>query len=199
MIPVFDIGGVLLDFDEAHLYRKIFADEAAMRDFFERVLTRQWWVENLDHGRPCADAVAELTLRHPEFSREIQAADERWLEMIGSVIDGSRLLLQTLKNAGIPIYSITNFPHEKFYLARERYPFLNWFDGVVISGEEQVVKPAPEIYNILLDRYGLSAQDCLFIDDSMANIAAARTVGMQAHHFQNPESLRECLQSNGLL
>jgi 2-haloacid dehalogenase len=199
LIPIFDVGGVLLDFDAAYLYRKIFNDSAKMDEFFDNILTRPWWIENLDRGRPFADATAELAIEHPKYLNEILAADDRWPEMVGGTIDGSVQLLERLKKSGQKVYAITNFPQEKFYLARELWPFLNLFDGVVISGEEGQVKPEPEIYHILLERFGLTAEGCFFIDDSLPNVKIAEEIGMRGHHFTKPVKLRKHLEKLAIL
>ncbi len=199
-IPVFDVGGVLLDFDAAYLYRPMFDNETEMTRFFDQVMTRDWWIENLDRGgRPYADAIADLAGRYPEHRNHIEAADYGWPRMIGGTIDGTVALLRSLKRAGLPIYAITNFPREKYRQASSMWPFLTLFDGVVVSGEEGMIKPEPEIYRLLLDRYRLKAEDCLFIDDSHDNIVAARGIGMHGHHFQGPEGLRDALKNHGLL
>ena len=199
LTPVFDVGGVLLNFDAAFLYRKMFKNEAEMALFFEHALTRDWWVENLDRGRPFADATAELAIEHPRYLNEILAADDRWVEMIGNVITGSVELLERLKAEGREIYAITNFPQEKFHIAREHWPFLNLFDGVIISGEEGEVKPEPKIYQILLERFELRAEDCFYIDDSLVNVKSAENLGMKGHHFTKPVKLRKHLEKLAIL
>ncbi len=199
LIPVFDVGGVLLDFDVAYLYRKIFADQAEMRRFFAEVLTRDWWIENLDRGRPFGEAVEELAQRHPQHRAEILAADRRWPEMVGSAIAGTVEILEQLRANGQVIYAITNFPHEKFALSRELWPFLNYFTGTIVSGDVGMIKPEPEIYRHLLRQYDLSARDCLFIDDSFANVDAAIALGMHGHHFKHPDGLRRTLEGHGIL
>jgi 2-haloacid dehalogenase len=185
---VFDIGNVLIGWDPRHLYRKLFADPARMEWFLAEVCDLDWNLEQ-DRGRPFADAVAERTALHPDLAAEIAAYDRRWAEMVSGPIAGSVALLQAIRAAGVPNYAITNFSTEKFAVAQAMFPFLTGFDGIVVSGEERLVKPDPAIFRLLLDRYGLSAGDCLFIDDSLANAEAARGVGMHAHHFTGPERL----------
>jgi 2-haloacid dehalogenase len=194
LTPVFDVGGVLLDFDAAYLYRNIFENAREMEMFFHDVLTRKWWIDNLDRGRPFADAVGELAERHPKYSNQILAADQRWPEMVAQPIKDTVAVLEKLKAEGQEVYAITNFPQEKFYLARELWPFLKLFDGVVISGEEGEIKPEPKIYQILLNRYDLTAEDCFFIDDSLANVKMAEKLGMKGHHFTKPVKLRKHLE-----
>lgn len=195
-IPVFDIGNVLLDWDPRYLYRKLFADAERMEWFLREVLSRDWILET-DRGKPFQDAVAERTARYPELATEIAAFDSRWLETVGGPISPSITLLETLRARGVPVYAITNFSAEKFAVAREVFPFLARFDGIVVSGEENLLKPDAAIYRLLLDRYGLAAADCLFIDDVTANVDGARQVGMHGHHFQHPDGLAGELRRHG--
>lgn len=195
-IPVFDIGNVLLDWNPRYLYRKLFTDSERMEWFLQEVLTRDWILET-DRGKPFQDAVAEQAARYPALGAEIAAFDARWLETIGGPIAASMALLETLRARGVPVYAITNFSAEKFAVAREVFPFLARFDGIVVSGEENLLKPDAAIYRLLLDRHGLAALDCLFIDDVAANVEGARQVGMQGHHFQHPDALAEELRRHG--
>jgi 2-haloacid dehalogenase len=195
---VFDIGNVLLDWNPRHLYRQLFADVARMEWFLKEVLTHAWILET-DRGKRFADAVAELTALHPAFALEIAAFDARWMETVRGPIDASVTLLERLRANGVPVYAITNFSAEKFAVAREAFAFLGRFDGIVVSGEESLLKPDAAIYHLLLERHGLRAPDCLFIDDVLANVEGARGVGMQAHHFRQPEELARELKRHGLL
>ncbi len=178
---VFDIGNVLLDWNPRYLYRTIFADEAKAEWFLSEVCSPAWHLEQ-DRGRPYAQAVAELSARHPDWHAEISAFDTRWLETISGPIPSNVAVLERLKAAGWPVYAITNFPQEKFLVTAEAYPFLNLFDGIVVSGRERLVKPDAAIYRLFLDRFGLPADACVFLDDSAANVESARGVGMQAIH-----------------
>lgn len=195
-IAVFDIGNVLIDWDPRHLYRSIFADPARMEWFLAEVCTSEWNLEQ-DRGRPFAEAVAERIALFPDLAAEIRAFDERWHDMVPGAIAGSVELLEALRAGGVPLFAITNFSAEKFALARQRFDFLNGFEGVVVSGEERVLKPAPAIYRTLLDRHGLVAGDCLFIDDSLKNVEGARAVGMHGHHFTSPAELAVELRRYG--
>lgn len=182
-IVVFDIGNVLIEWDPRFLYRKIFAgDETKVSAFLAEVCTAEWNLEQ-DRGRRWADAVAELTARFPQWRAEIEAYDRRWHEMVPGPVPGSLAILERLRAAGVPNYAITNFSDEKFAEAKARFPFLDAFDGIIVSGEERLLKPDPAIYELLLTRYGLAAGDCIFVDDSEKNVVAARAVGMHAHHF----------------
>jgi 2-haloacid dehalogenase len=198
LIPVFDVGGVLLDWNPRHLYRKLFDNEAEMERFLATVCTPSWNLE-MDGGKPFATGVAELSARFPERARLIRAFHERWQEMVPRAIDGTVTILRDLKRRGHALYAITNFSAEKFALERRRWSFLKLFDGVVVSGEVGVVKPDPAIYRRLLDDYGLDPASCLFIDDSPANVAGAQAVGMRGHRFTDPEILQRALGENGLI
>ncbi|MCP8938085.1 HAD family phosphatase [Alsobacter sp. SYSU M60028] len=195
-VVVFDIGNVLLDWDPRHLYRRVFDDHARMEWFLSEVCTPAWNLEQ-DRGRPFADAVAERIALFPDMAAEIRAYDERWLETLAGAIQGSVDILLRLRAAGVPNYAITNFSAEKFVDACLHYPFLTGFDGVVVSGAEKLIKPAPEIYGVLFTRYGLDPAECVFIDDSEKNVVAAREVGMRAIHFTSPAALRDELAALG--
>ncbi|MHB2166613.1 HAD family hydrolase [Alsobacter sp. R-9] len=193
---VFDIGNVLLDWDPRHLYRKVFDDHDRMEWFLSTVCTPAWNIEQ-DRGRTFAEAVAHLVAQHPDLEPEIRAFDERWPETVSGVIDGSRDILERLRSEKVPDYAITNFSAEKFAHARVLWPFLDGFRDVVVSGEHRMLKPDPAIYHLLLDRNGLAAGDCVFIDDSPKNVEGARAVGMHALHFTTPEQLRRDLAGLG--
>ena len=197
-IAVFDVGGVLLDWDPRHLYRKMFDDAGAMEHFLATVCTHEWNLQ-LDAGRGFADGVAELVERFPDQADLIRAYDDRWPEMIAGVIEGAVRILRTLQESGRPVFAITNFPAEKFALARQLWPFLDAFDGVVVSGEVKTLKPRPEIFQILFERHDLTPAECLFIDDVPANVAGAEAVGMHGHHFTSPQRLRADLEAAGIL
>ena len=195
---VFDLGGVLIDWDPRYLYRKLLADEAAVEEFLATVCTPEWNGEQ-DRGRPFAEGIAELVERHPVHAAAITAYHERWTEMLGGGIPGVVELLAELRAAGVPLYALTNWSAETFGIARERFGFLDWFDGVVVSGEERMAKPDPAVFRVLLDRFGLAPEGALFVDDSPANVAAARELGFDAVQFHGPDRLRRDLRERGLL
>jgi HAD superfamily hydrolase (TIGR01509 family) len=195
-VVVFDIGNVLLHWDPRLLYRKLFGDEAEVKWFLQEVCSPSFNLE-LDRGRPFSEAISDLMRRHPNYAEEIRAYDERWLETTQGLMTDSVEILETLRRNGIRNYAITNFSAEKFSVVRTLFPTLDTFDGIVISGEERVVKPDPAIYALLLDRYRLAAADCLFIDDSSKNVDGARAVGMHAHRFESASGLRAELVRHG--
>jgi 2-haloacid dehalogenase len=186
---VFDLGGVLIDWDPRYLYRKLLADEAAVEEFLATVCTPEWNAEQ-DRGRPFAEGVAELVERHPAHAAAIAAYRERWPEMLGGEIGGSVEVLAELRAAGMPLYALTNWSAETFVVARERFAFLEWFDGVVVSGEERMIKPDPRFFRLLLDRFGLAPEATFYVDDSEANVEAARRLGFDAVRFTGSAQLR---------
>jgi 2-haloacid dehalogenase len=195
---VFDIGGVLLDWDPRHLYRKIFADPVEMEWFLTEVCPPAWNLEQ-DRGRPWPEAEAEAIARHPNSAAQIRAFRARWPEMIAGPITGTVALLNDLHARGMPIYAITNFAADTLVVARQLYPFLNDFRGVIVSGSERMLKPDPRIFQLLAHRYQLDLTCSVFLDDNPVNCAAARNLGMTAIHFTSPAAARADLQRTGLL
>ncbi len=193
---VFDIGNVLLRWDPRNLYRQLFEDEAEMEWFLSNVCTSDWNIEQ-DRGRDWDEAVTLLVKDHPGHEPHIRAFHERWSETVSGIFENNVALLQRLREAGVPNYCITNFSSPKFVLAQERFPFLAGFDGIIVSGDERLLKPDPAIYRLLLDRYRLEASDCVFIDDSKANVEGARTVGMHAIHCLETTDLAAELRRYG--
>ena len=195
---VFDLGGVLIDWNPRYLYRKLIADEATMEDFLARVCTQDW-NERQDAGRPFAEGVALLQARHPDKASLIAAYFERWPEMLGGAIPGTVDLLGRLRDRGTPLYALTNWSAETFPHARERFDFLNIFQGIVVSGEVGTLKPERDFFQILFDRHGIVPDEAVFIDDAPKNVAGARAAGMRAVHFTGPEALERELARMGLL
>lgn len=196
---VFDLGGVLIDWNPRHLYRKMFdGDEEGMERFLSGVCTPEWNVRQ-DEGRSFAEATEELIARHPEQAELIRAFFDRWPEMIAGAIEETVEILAEVKGAGREIYALSNWSAETFPHARERFQFLDWFDFTVISGEIGLVKPNRQIFDFLLENTGRRAEECVFIDDSPANTAVARELGFDAIYFRSPRQLRGELMSRGIL
>ena len=196
---IFDVGNVLIEWDARLVYRDMLPDDAAIATFFEEVGFDAWNLEQ-DRGRSWDAAVAELSTDFPHRAELIAAFHERWHESVPRDIAGSVEILEELRKAGTALYAITNFSAEKWLEAVARFPYLgSAFRDVVVSAQEGVVKPDPEIFRICLDRNGLDATDCIFIDDSPANIAAAKAIGFDAIHFSGPAALRSALTRRGLL
>jgi 2-haloacid dehalogenase len=195
---VFDLGGVLIDWNPRHLYRKIFGDdETAMEGFLAEVCSPEWNAQQ-DAGRSFAEAVAEREALYPQHAELIAAYFERWPEMLGGPIEESVSVLASLKQAQVPVFALTNWSRETFPFALERFDFLRWFDGIVVSGEEGLAKPDPQIYRVLTERYAVVPEQAVFIDDSAANVDAAHAMGMVGIHFQNDGQLHGQLHELGV-
>ncbi len=197
-IVVFDIGKVLVEWDPRHLYRDLIPDEAAMERFLAEVCTPAWNLEQ-DRGRPWEGAIADLSARFPDQAPLIRAFREHWIRMVPGFVPGTVDLLEALRARGVPLYAITNFAADTFEECLQHFPLLGQFRDIVVSGREGIVKPDPAIFRLLLERNGLDAARCLFIDDSAANVRGAEAVGMRAHHFRDAATLEAELRALGLL
>lgn len=198
-VVVFDLGGVLLDWNPRHLYRKLFAgDEAAMERFLTDVCSHEWNARQ-DAGRPFADALAALLPRHAAQRELIEAWRDRFGEMIPGTLDETVAVAAELKAREVPLYALTNWSHETFPAQARRFECLSWFDGIVVSGVEKVMKPDRRIFEILLERYAIDPATAVFIDDNPVNARAADAVGMHGIHFQSAAGLRRELATLGLL
>jgi 2-haloacid dehalogenase len=189
-LVLFDLGGVLIDWDPRRLYRKLFADEAAMEQFLSTVCTPAWNLE-LDRGRPFAVAVEELAALYPEERPLIEAYRQRWLEMIGGPIGGTVTLLEELAARRTPLRALTNWSAETFTLVHPHpdYAFLERFAQIYVSGELRMIKPNDDIFEHVLEDTGLAAESILFIDDSAANIRTAERLGFVTHRFAGADGL----------
>ena len=195
---VFDIGNVLIEWDPRHLYRRIFATPDEIEHFLANVCTSAWNLE-IDRGKSFAASVEELVASFPQHETAIRAFDERWSEMVPGLVPGTLALMERLEERKVPLYAITNFSAEKFAEARLRFPFFDRFRGVIVSAHERLLKPDRAIFDLLLSRYGLKAEECLFVDDIARNVAGARAVGMAAHRFKSAAGLEEELVERQLL
>jgi 2-haloacid dehalogenase len=194
---VFDFGGVLIDWSPVYLYRQVFETEEEMNYFLEHVCRNDW---NLlqDAGRPLDEGIRLLQEKHPEYAEEIAMYYGRWDEMLGGTIEKNVRLVEPLK-ARYRVYGLTNWSAETLPLAMERYDFFSLLDGIVVSGEEKIVKPDPALYRILLERYGLKAEESLFIDDNAANIETAEILGFHTVHLTPDLDLEAFLKEQGIL
>ena len=198
-IAVFDLGGVLLDWNPRHLYRKLFAgDEAAMEHFLATVCTHEW-NRCQDAGRSFAEGGRLLTAEHPDKVELIDAYGARFDEMIAGPIAGMVEILAELRDRGTPLYGLTNWSAETYPPARERFAFLSWFRGILVSGEVGVIKPDPRIFEVLIERFAINPENAVYIDDVEANVAAAQSFGIHAIQFATPARLRRELTRLGLL
>lgn len=196
---IFDLGGVLIDWNPKYLYRKIFNDDAKIEEFLNTVCTSDW-NEEQDAGRSLEEATETLVKEHPQHEEYIRAYYSRWEEMLGSSIEGTVEIFRKLKDSNnFKILALTNWSEETYPIAFERYDFLKWFDGILVSGTEKTRKPFPKFYHLLLDRYNVKAAEALFIDDNLRNIHAAKEIGIDSIHFKNAEQLEEELKERGVI
>ena len=196
---IFDLGGVLIDWNPSYVFDKLFDDEKRKKHFFENICTSDW-NEKQDAGRPLEEATQELVSKHPDWKEYIEAYYGRWEEMLGGPIPGTVEIFRQLKEANrYKIYALTNWSAELFPIALERYDFLHWFDGRVVSGEEKMRKPFPEFYQLILSRFQLTPQETLFIDDNLRNVQAAEEIGLKTIAFHSPEQLKDELIQAGIL
>ena len=198
-IVIFDFGGVLIDWDPRYLYRKLLnGDDAAIEEFLDEINFYEWNFQQ-DKGRSFAEGTAELSEQYPHYAELIAAYGERWEESIAGPIPESVQILHQLKEKRYPLFGLSNWSAETFYRIRPNLDFMNWFDGIVLSGEVGLAKPDPAIYRVLLDQVNDSPGNCLFIDDSEVNVAAAKELGFTSIHFKSPGQLRSELALRGLL
>jgi 2-haloacid dehalogenase len=196
---IFDLGAVLIDWNPHYLYRTLFTDEQEMKDFLANICTSDW-NEEQDAGRSLQEGTDLLVAQYPEHEANIRAFYSRWVEMLGEPLHGTVEIFRQLKASGkYKIYALTNWSAETFPFALERYDFLNWFDGIVMSGAEKMRKPAPAFYQLLLDRYDVKTVEALFIDDNYRNILAAEKMGIKSIHFTSAEALEGKLKEFGVL
>lgn len=195
---IFDIGGVLIDWNPRHLYRPLFADEAAMERFLTDICSPQW-NEQQDAGREWDEAIALLCAQFPAQASLIHAYRERWEEMLGGPLDDTVAVLDALRVRGVRLFALTNWSHDTFAIARQRYAFLDWFKDIVVSGTEGMIKPDPAIFQLLLTRGGIDPARAVYIDDTARHVDAAKALGMRALLFRDAATLRRELSSLGLL
>lgn len=195
---VFDFGGVLLDWNPRYFYRGHFSDKNEMEHFLAHVCTDEWNAEQ-DRGRPFAEGVKKLQKEHPKYHDEIQLFTDKWESMLKSEIHHGVNLLKKLKEKGYKIYGLTNWSAETIPTAFRKYDFFKLFDGIVVSGEEKFIKPDKRIYQILLERYNLNAEESLFLDDSPANVKSANELGFEGILFDNIENVEKQLTELSVL
>ena len=187
---IFDLGGVLIDWNPEYLYLDIFeGDRVKMNAFFEQVCTMDW-NENQDAGYPLSKATEDRIALFPEYETLIKIYYGRWEEMLGEAISGSvQILKKLIDDPKFRVVALTNWSAETFPVALKRFDFLHWFEGIVVSGTEKTRKPYPEIYQITLDRFNIAPSEALFIDDNLRNIKGAEALGINGIHFSTPEKL----------
>ncbi|MCK0124183.1 HAD family phosphatase [Gelidibacter sp. F2691] len=193
---IFDLGGVLIDWNPEYVYLDVFqGDRDKMQAFFDTVCTHDW-NENQDAGYPLAKATEERIALFPEHEELIRMFYGRWEDMLGEAIEGTVAILKKLiDNKDYKVVALTNWSHETFPIALERFEFLHWFEGIIVSGEEKTRKPFKEIYELTLSRFDIEANRAVFIDDNLRNIVAAKDMGINTILFKDPENLAADLKA----
>ncbi|RYG01722.1 MAG: HAD family phosphatase [Chitinophagaceae bacterium] len=191
---IFDLGGVLIDWNPHYVFNDTyFESEEKRRYFFKKVCSNDW-NEEQDAGRSIVEATLLLIEEYPEWEQPIRDFYGRWTEMLKGPIKDTVDIFRQLKESGrYKIYALTNWQAGLFDIALIRYNFLHWFDGRVVSGEEKTRKPFPEFYHRLLDRYHVDPASALFIDDNVRNTKAAEALGIHSIHYKSSLQLKEAL------
>lgn len=188
---VFDLGGVLVDWDPRHLYRQVLADDDEVERFLAEVCTWAWHTQH-DLGRPMAETIPELVAEHPEHADAIRLWHERYHDMVAGEVPGSADVVRDLHAAGVRLLVLSNMPADVLHVL-DGFEWLGLFEGVVVSGREGVIKPDPAIYRILVERHGVDPATAAFVDDRPENVAAAEALGFLGIRFTDAGSLRRQL------
>lgn len=196
---IFDLGGVLIDWNPKHVFHENYFDSLEKRDYFFSHICTHEWNEEQDAGRSIVEATQLLVEQFPEWEPAIRDYYGRWTDMLGGAINETVDIFKELKGSGkYKLYALTNWQADLFNIALVRYNFLHWFDGRVVSGEEKTRKPFPEFYQRLLTRYNVNPAEALFIDDNLRNVKAAEELGIKGIHFLNPVQLRSAMNNSGI-
>lgn len=194
---IFDFGGVLVDWNPHYLFRDYFADDEKMASFLKNVCTDEWNIQQ-DCGRSLKDGTELLVEQFPEWEKEIRMYYDEWETMLHDAVHGTVEILYELSEK-YPLYGLTNWSAETFPIALERFEFFQLFEGILVSGKEKLIKPDPKIYELMMKRFELKPENCLFIDDNLNNVLASRSFGIETIHYQSPEDLRNELIKMELL
>jgi len=193
---IFDLGGVLIDWNPEYVYLKEFDGDRDKMDWFFKNICTQDWNEEQDAGYPLKKATEDRVAMFPEHEKLIRMFYGRWEEMLGGAIEQTVTILKSLtENPHYKVVALTNWSHETFPIALQRFDFLHWFEGIVVSGEEKTRKPFRDIYALTLSRFNISAEESIFIDDNLRNIKAAENMGIKGIHFTSPEDLKQKLNA----
>jgi len=193
---IFDLGGVLIDWQPEFVFLDEFnGDREKMQWFFDNICTQDW-NENQDAGYPMAKATEERVALFPDHEKHIRMFYGRWVEMLGNAIEGTvKILEKFIQSNDYKVVALTNWSAETFPIALEKFDFLHWFEGIIVSGEEKTRKPFKDIYDLTLSRYNITAENAIFIDDNLRNIDAANKIGINGIHFKSPEQLIKQLET----
>ncbi len=195
---IFDLGGVLVDWDPRYLYRDVFQDDARMERFLAEVCTLEW-IREMDAGKSVVQAVSERMQRFPGYASSLALWLSDWDKTLRGPIEGTVSILRALGQRGGRLVALTNWSAETFPIARKRFEFLTYFEDVLVSGEHRMLKPDRAIFDLACRRWSIEPSHSLFIDDSAANIESAKALGFNCIHFKSPDSLRAALRERQLL
>lgn len=195
---LFDIGNVFVEWNPRFLYQQLIDDADELDYFLNEVVTLEWHTEH-DRGRKFTQGIELLSRRFPEYEDLIAAYDKRWSETIGPIIQGTVDAMMALLEQGIKVYGLTNFSAEKWPDFCRSHGFTDHFEGVVVSGEEKLIKPDPRIFQIAISRFKLDPELTVYVDDRMENVLAAEQLDMIGHHFKTPSALKQFLVAEGAL
>jgi 2-haloacid dehalogenase len=195
---LFDLGGVLIDWNPRYVYHAVFNTKEETDWFLQNICTHDW-NEQQDAGQSLQDGTEELVAKHPRWEKEIRTYYQRWSEMLGGPLPDTVELFRKLREQQrYKFYALTNWSAETFPVALDRYEFLHWFEGILVSGAEGVRKPFPRFYELALQRFGLHPSETIFIDDNGRNVEAARALGIKSIHFQSAEQLTAALRAENI-
>ncbi|MDO6434448.1 HAD family phosphatase [Flavitalea sp. BT771] len=195
---VFDLGGVLVDWNPDYLYKEIFPGEEERKWFLSNICTLDW-NEEQDAGRTLKEGTEYLVRKYPEHEKYIRMYYDRWKEMLGGPIHETVEIFRHLKEKSkVRLYALTNWSAETFPIALELYEFLHWFDGRLVSGAEKIRKPSPDIYKLLIRRFDIDPSRAVYVDDNLRNVTPAKALGFYGIHFQSPGQFRQELEQLGV-
>lgn len=196
---IFDLGGVLIDWNPEYVYLKEFRGDRAKMDWFLTHICAWDWNVNQDAGYPIAKATQERKAMFPEYAALIDMYYGRWEEMLGFAHqDTLRILKEVVDHPDYRVYALTNWSGETWPKAIEKFPWLSWFEGILVSGDEGMRKPFPEIYKLMVSRYNITPENAIFIDDSLNNVAGSETIGLHGIHFKDAPTLAAQLRAKGV-
>lgn len=196
---IFDLGGVLVDWNPDYLYKEIFNDSKQMNEFYANICTSDW-NEQQDAGRSLSEATEELVARFPHEEKNIRAYYDRWEDMLKGPVEGTVEVLKQLKDEKkVKLYALTNWSAETFPIALNRFDFLHWFDGRLVSGEEKIRKPFRPIYEMILKRFSIDPTTAIYIDDNARNLTIPAEMGIHTIHFMSAQQLKQELQELGVM
>ncbi|WP_136481164.1 HAD family hydrolase [Cognatitamlana onchidii] len=192
---IFDLGGVLIDWNPEYVFLKVFNGDRKKMQWFLNTICTHDWNENQDAGYPIAKATQERVALFPEYKNEIEMFYGKWIEMLGNAIDGTVTILKKIVDSKqYKVVALTNWSAETFPMALEKFDFLQWFEGIIVSGEEKTRKPFDDIYNLTLERFQIKPENAIFIDDNLRNIEAAKNLRINGIQFKSPEDLKTQLK-----